>query len=632
MPRVGAAGPVTDAQGRFDAPVAAGEQLHVMVDPDKLQPSYVCPIQEEARSLRAGETVEVEFRLLPAVRVCGVVRERGTGCRVPQMGVNHESSARSFGWAEPDATGRYEFSRAAGEVCFDLNCLQPETISAWSCSHLATIPAGVKEFELPPIELCRVHGRVIDETGKPMGGVTISNVWYKWTTAGRPAWQDEVWPTASLKPVRTDAEGRFDAWIETAQQYRLAVQAEGMLPAETDWLDFRATVVIPDIVLRRLQLHAVTGRLLDRQRRPVAGATVFQTSGGPKRTEAVTGADGGFRLEGILEQKAYVFVQKPGFRFLGRMVECPAGALELVVARADEPPDRLLHALPLPLTRAQRLAAAKRLLAPAVRQALAAKDENARREPLMILAKVEPERALQLLEEKAVKDPCMQDMIRRAVAVGLVQESPDEARSVAEAMLDPFFRTETYLNLCDAVPDAERPRKLELIGQALLHMRGITEPWMRVISHAEIAKRLLALGQPERATKLLREGQAAARSLGTVDSSGYGRGVLAERLSPIDLPAALELTKDLSDREERCRPPAIRWSTRRQGHWPCGKPGRPIWRNASPIGAADASMPSSASAASIPSKWPWSWITFPIAKSTCMSTPAAPASSRRRNA
>ena len=553
MSRVGAAGSVTDDQGRFEAPVAAGEQLHVLVAPQQIKPSYLCLAGNEMRSLRAGETVDVELRVVPAVRVHCVVRERGTGNCVPQMIFTYNSDSRQLGVGRSDAAGRYEFYRAAGTLYFSVQCRQPVTVPPWLCSHAATIPAGVKDFELPPIEVCHAHGRVIDDAGKPVAGAIIGNVWYKGPGNGPRGPQNDAMSIWQAKPVHTDAEGRFEAWVETAQKYRLAVRADGTLPSETDWIDFSTTAVIPDVVLRRLQLHAVTGRVLDRQRRPVAGAVVFQSGGGPKRTEAITGTDGGFRLEGILEHKAYVFVKKPGFRFLGRMVERPAGALELVLARANEPPDRPLHTLPLPLTRAERLAMAKRLLGPAVKQALANDKQDARIGPLMILAKVEPERALQLLEEKAVKHPYMQDMIRRAVAIGLFQESPDEARSVVESMLDPFFRSETYLDLCDAVPAAERPRKLELVGQALLQMRGISEPWMRVMSHAEIAKRLLAVGQQERATKLLREGQAAAKSLGTANLDGYGRGSLAERLSLIDIPAALELTKDLSDRSEYCR-------------------------------------------------------------------------------
>jgi hypothetical protein len=323
---------------------------------------------------------------------------------------------------------------------------------------------------------------------------------------------------------------------------------------ETDWIDFSATAVIPDIVLHRIQLHAVAGRAVDRQRRPVAEATVFQTGSGPKRTEAATDSDGKFHIEGIMDENAFVFVRKPGFRFSGRMAQGSADNLELVLARADEPTDRPLHALPLLLTRAERLVMAKRVLAPVVKQALANDDENARGDLLMVLAKVEPERVLQSLEEKPIKEPFAQGFIRRAVARELFKESPDEARTVAESIAEPFFRSETYLDFCDALPAGEKQRKLELVGQALLQLQGITTPWMRVMSHAEIAKRLLDLGQQDRAAKLLRDGQTAAKALATVDLDGYARGSFAERLSAVDLPAALELIKDLSiDQGDSCR-------------------------------------------------------------------------------
>jgi hypothetical protein len=542
---------ITDNQGRFEVPIAEGE-LHVGVVRQQLKPAYLCPIAEEKkRVLRAGETVEMELRVVPAVRVHGVMWERGTKNRMPKMGINYQSAASTFDWTEPDAGGRYEFYRAAGELYFHVTCTDSTIISTWLCSHVVAIPAGVKEFELPPIELCHARGRVVDETGKPVAGATIGNVCYKVPGNEPHHPQDNVRSVGSVKPVHTDAEGRFEAWVEAAQKYRLAIRADGMLPAETDWIDFSATAVIPDIVLRRLQLRTVAGRVVDRQHRPVAAATVFQTASGPKRTEAVTDKDGKFRLGGILDDTAFIFVKKAGFRFAGRMVEGPAGDLELVVAHADEPAERPLRTLPFLPARAERLAMAKRLLGPTVKQVLSC--ENALIVPLTILAKVEPERALQLLEEKAVKEPFVEDMIRRAVAIEFFKESPDEARTVVESMLNPFCRSETYLDFCDAVPATERPRKLELIGQALLQMRGITEPWMRVMSHGEIAKRLLALGQRDRATKLLREGQVAANSLSTADIDGYGRALLAEQLSRVDLPAALELIKDLSDHGEYFR-------------------------------------------------------------------------------
>ena len=58
------------------------------------------------------------------------------------------------------------------------------------------------------------------------------------------------------------------------------------------------------------------------------------------------------------------------------------------------------------------------------------------------------------------------------------------------------------------------------------------------------------LNETERATGLLREGQAIAKELPTAGWGGYARGAFAEDLGMIDLPAALELMKDLKDSYE----------------------------------------------------------------------------------
>jgi hypothetical protein len=542
---------VSDDQGRFEVSIAEGE-LNVRVV--ELKPSYLLPAdRRENRVLRAGETAEVEVRIMPAVRVHGVVREKGTGKRVPAIGINYPQSAGTIDWAEPDASGHFEFYSTAGELEYHVRCSQPDKIATWFCSHLAAIPANVKEFELPPIELCYARIRVVDDAGKPVPGATVKNVWYKPTIAGQSAPQGLTGTTGSAKRVSTDADGRFAVWVEAGTKYCLSLPAEGMSPLETEWIDF-GKKAIPDIVLHRPPLRTIAGRVVDRQGKPVAGVTVFQSRSGPKPTEAVTAADGKFRLDGIADPKAFLFARKAGFRFCGRIVEGSAGDVELVLARAGEPSARTLHTLPLALGRAERLAMAKHVLEPVIKEAAAAEDLSGSVELLLVLARVDPARALQLIEKKPAKDPSMQDMIRGAAAVGLFRESPDEARAVVETLSDPFYRCMIYVSyFWDAVPASERSRRVELAAEALLHMQGVTEPWQRVIMRGQIARRLIELGQKEKATKLLRDGQTAAKTLAVVDMEGYARATLADELAAIDLPAALELIKGLTDGGEYCR-------------------------------------------------------------------------------
>ena len=68
-----------------------------------------------------------------------------------------------------------------------------------------------------------------------------------------------------------------------------------------------------------------------------------------------------------------------------------------------------------------------------------------------------------------------------------------------------------------------------------------------MICLGQVADALLELGETDRATKILREGEKDARGLPDAGLAGFMRGAFAEELAQIDLDAALALTKDLKD-------------------------------------------------------------------------------------
>ncbi|MEJ7637727.1 MAG: carboxypeptidase-like regulatory domain-containing protein [Singulisphaera sp.] len=163
----------------------------------------------------------------------------------------------------------------------------------------------------------------------------------------RPDLEGQVW---RVDPVgfcnrdflRTDAEGRFRTpqGVPSDVEHEASVRARGMLPGRTTWLKpgrgGRATFA--DLTLRRLR--AVEGVVRDREGRPVPGASVLQSGDGPIRTRTTTDDRGRFRLPGFIEGIAIVFARKDGFRFHGQPIDTEAGAVELVLTRADEAPPR----------------------------------------------------------------------------------------------------------------------------------------------------------------------------------------------------------------------------------------------------------------------------------------------------
>ena len=198
--------------------------------------------------------------------------------------------------------------------------------------------------------------------------------------------------------------------------------------------------------------------------------------------------------------------------------------------------------------RAERLALARKLIEPAVKHALAAKDEDRKMQILQVLGHIDPNRLLGLLDAKAVRKTDFDQMLRGVAAIHLAKESPDDAEAILESMSDMYCRSMAYFWLVDASPTPER--KLELLGEALVQGRAVSEPSNRVCVFSLVGKRLIALGKIDQATKVLREAETTAKQFSVSDYGGYARGVVATELAPIDLAAALELIKGLTDPSE----------------------------------------------------------------------------------
>jgi protocatechuate 3,4-dioxygenase beta subunit len=389
--------------------------------------------------------------------------------------------------------------------------------------------------------------RVLDEDGKPVAGAAVT-AWHrvigldKDKPVERPA--KEAWVT--------DREGRFELprCLEPIGTYQLHLKADGFLVEKTAWkmpLD-AGVVAFGDVTLRRQRI--LEGQVVDRQGKPVAAAHVVRADDRQK-VEATTDEQGRFKLQTAFFPLGLLFVQKPGFRFHGQRCDTP-GSLKITLLRRDEPVAKTLATLPPALPRAQRKELAARLLEPLLRR-VKDKDEEARLRPLETLGRLDPDRLLEELAKKPLRNAWFDSYLRRAAVEGLLAEAPDEARTLVDSMKDHDFRSMGYLDLCDALPQAKRAEKLALLNQALLHARNIEAGDHRILQLAFVAKRLWALGEKERATKLLREGQEVARQLPTAAWAGYARGAFAEDLALIDLPAALELIKDLKDPHEYIR-------------------------------------------------------------------------------
>jgi hypothetical protein len=367
---------------------------------------------------------------------------------------------------------------------------------------------------------------------------------------------DGIWPIGKSRTT-IDAEGRFEIPALAAGKLTLEV-----LPAEGTKLRAKppsglaiepgqtTEVTIP--IEGPPRERTVAGRVVDREGRPVAGATVFQSGDSPTRTETETGADGRFALGGLVARPTFLFVRKPGYRFAGLAIGSNSDDVTLAIHKVQEPPRLVRNTLPPPLSHEEDLALARRLLDPYVERALKQGGEPVKMRTLKALARVEPERVIELIQQKKVfNNPFYNGMLGLSVAVGLMDESLDEALAVLEGLEDPGAKAMGFLSASNKLGARDRSRALAVLDRALLNARAAKQPeGVKLLLMGQVAERFLDLGQADRGRALLREGEALAKQLPKAGFVGYARGAFAEELVQIDFDAALALIKDLADAGE----------------------------------------------------------------------------------
>lgn len=393
-----------------------------------------------------------------------------------------------------------------------------------------------------------IAGRVVDSSGAPIPGASV-RLRARPPDRNRSVWGEPV-RFGESTTIRTGADGRFRTprQLRRGYSYLAEAAAEGFMSDITPWLSLGPDTapVLADLALRRVR--DVSGRVLDRSGRPVPGATVRQSGDGPKPTHALSDAEGRFTLPGVLEGRFFVFVEKPGYRRTWRLAGPTGTGVELAIARDDEPGPAPLRYRPPALPRPEELALLHRMFDPYADQVLRLGGPNERRSVLAVIDRVDPDRALELMnasgDARSGVFERVEFALRRAAA------APDEAVALIQAIEDPDARVWAELGCAAALPASERTRKLDLLTQALVDARAVNDPAQRAIDLARTGEGLLDLGEGERATMALREGEALARRLPREGRSGYARTIVAEELAPIDVAGALELLKGMEDDRE----------------------------------------------------------------------------------
>lgn len=543
----------TDAEGRYTGYVAPGTitpWVPVPPAPYFTRTSFLDsqPIPDGAR-----EFTPKKMLYLRGTTIRGKVVD-GAGRPVPGADV-------TASWPMPEYSEDIATARSDRDGMFTIERVDPSARVRLTASCNGAITAGARAvdpksdkpvvIELSADRAISLSGRVVDAACRPVAGVPVRLRACGRDREGNPIKERYV-EFDGRGGVRTDADGRFitPRWLDPDLQYRAVVVAPGSVSVQTEWLEPKAwkSHAFADITLLPAPTAGpVEGRVVDRQGKPVAGAAVFQSGDGPRRTRCTSDADGRFRLAGVFAGKAILFAERDGFRFRGQVVDVCGRPVELALDRTTDPPGAPLRALPPPLPREKERELANRLLEPLLKDFDGKTFKASMFQLLDMAPRANPVRALELADRLPFPDPAYADYVRYAVAEGLADESPDEALAVAETLRSHWMRGQVYLKVADVLEDASVVRRRELLDTALLYSRADDDPLRRLDGLGYVARRLLEMGEKEEGTRLLREGQKYAAGLPAPTKANrrgngpHARGRFAAKLARIDTAGALEL-------------------------------------------------------------------------------------------
>jgi beta-lactamase regulating signal transducer with metallopeptidase domain len=162
FPSFGQAQVVSDNEGRFVVPAIAEGKLYVSVQIDKDLP-YRAEVPQSL-SVTNPDPTRVEIRILPAVRVEGVVRTEGTGQPIAKSWVFVQGVPRPAGdrpaarditeFVATDEQGKYAAYVLPGDLQVQLFSVPDRPrLPARDYDKRYSVPAGVDHFDIPPLEV-----------------------------------------------------------------------------------------------------------------------------------------------------------------------------------------------------------------------------------------------------------------------------------------------------------------------------------------------------------------------------------------------------------------------------------------------------------------------------------------------
>jgi hypothetical protein len=391
----------------------------------------------------------------------------------------------------------------------------------------------------------RLLGRVRRDDGQPAAGVFVQ----VWSRAGRLLRPLPV--RFEGGPIRGGPDGSFHtpAILLAGVNYRAVIRAEGFEPVLTDWVSGGgapdAATELPEVVLKPRRV--VSGRVVDRQGRPISGAEVLAAG---RDNSATTDEQGEFRLGKLPRNRIMLVVRCAGYRIDGRLLGDNDDAVESVLTRFDEPPAQTMATLPDKISDEERVRLARRVLDPRLVKVLTQGNDSDKMWALRSLMTFDPAATLEILGRTTFQaNESYQGLLRRELANRMAHDDAEEAMAVAESITMPSYRAQGLVLVCDHVAHGNQARKLDLLDRAQVSLRAIHEPAQRILAIGEVAGRLFDLGETDRAKNLFAEGRALIEQF--KDRIDRRQVSFIHSLGRADLPGVLELVEKIRDTDDR---------------------------------------------------------------------------------
>ncbi|HJT35985.1 MAG TPA: carboxypeptidase-like regulatory domain-containing protein, partial [Pirellulales bacterium] len=507
-----------------DYHLAAG-RIPDEVVPEKAKEMTFKPLLAAAGATLSGRVIDQVGQPVPGAEVTGVCTYSDGGDRLIH--------------ARTDRDGNFMLAGVATNA----NVL----LTAQSAAGVAAAPvvAHVHDPDLVTLKVASagalsLSGRAVDAERLPLAGAAVRILALR-IEGNRPPIEEGFLVLDGHERIYTDADGRFATpkQLRPDRRYRVEVDALGMMPVRTEMIDPSSwqTTDFGDIVLEQVpRVRSVAGKVVDVTGRPIAGAVIAQSGDGPCRTRTFSDANGNFRLRGIYEGPAWLFVSHSESPLQAERIERDARDVQIVLRRdsAAPPGARAISPLGSPDQ-------TEALVVRALFDKYRARWERA--------GAGQWAAATEYLFDKNLPAQHAGNIVQSAYSsfmLGYRLSTPDQATELAQATADAYLRGTLYLAACEALGNAPDRRRDDL-AEALLAARAVDSPGYRISLLSEIALRFFDLGDREVGAAIVREAhdQVLKIPFDGVPDRLLLQGKLAPALAYLDAPAAMAMADKL---------------------------------------------------------------------------------------